>query len=51
MFAERITGYLDRWIELAEIDKSFDGLKELIVKEQFLAVSEEHLTLYLRERD
>jgi len=50
-FVCRITGYLDRWIQLAEIDKSFDGLKELIVKEQFLAVSEEHLTLYLRERD
>ena len=50
-FICRITGYLDRWIQLAEIEQSFQGLKDLIVKEQFLTVSEEHLTLYLRERD
>ena len=41
-FVCRITGYLDRWIQLAEIEQSFEGLKDLIVKEQFLAVSDEH---------
>jgi len=49
-FICRITGCLDRWIQLAVIEQSFQGLKDLIVKEQILTVSEEHLTLYLRER-
>jgi len=50
-FVCRIEGYLDRWIQLAEIEESFKGLKDLIVREQFLAVCEEHLAIYLRERD
>ena len=50
-FVCRLEGYLDRWIQLAEIDQSFGGLRELIVREQFLSISEEKLTLYLRERN
>ena len=30
-FVCRIEGYLDRWIQLAEIENSFKGLKDLIV--------------------
>ena len=41
---------MERWIQLAKIEETFQGLKDLIVKEQFLAVSEDGLTLYLRER-
>ena len=43
-------GYLDRWIQLAEIQQTFQALKELMVCEQFLHASEDHLALYLRER-
>ena len=50
-FVCRIEGYLDRWIQLAEIEQSFKGLRDLIVREQFLSVCEEHLTIYLKERD
>jgi len=49
-FVCRIVGYLDRWVQLAGIEETFEGLKGLIVKEQFLTVSEAPLTLYLRER-
>ena len=49
-FVCRLVGYLDRWVQLAQIEETFDGLKALIVKEQFLAVSEDTLALYLRER-
>ena len=42
---------MDRWIQLAEIEESFKRLKDLIVREQFLAVCDEHLAIYLRERD
>jgi len=41
---------LDRWVQLAQIEESFNALKAFIVKEQFLAVSEDSLSLYLRER-
>ena len=49
-FICRLVGYLDRWVQLANIDQTYEGLKDLIIKEQFYAVSEEELTLYLRER-
>ena len=49
-FVCRLAGYLDRWVQLAQIEETFDGLKTFIVKEQFLAVSEDSLALYLRER-
>jgi len=50
-FVCRIEGYLDRWVQLAEIEESFKGLRDLIVREQFLSVCEEHLAIYLRERN
>jgi len=49
-FTSRLMGYLDRWIQLVEIEQTFQGLKELMIREQFLHVSEDHLALYLRER-
>jgi len=49
-FVCRIEGYLDRWVQLAEIEQSFDGLRDLIAREQFLSVCDEHLAIYLRER-
>jgi len=48
-FVCRLVGYLDRWVQLAKIEQTYEGLKDLIVREQFMAVSEEKLTLYLRE--
>jgi len=49
-FICRLVGYLNRWVQLAKIEETYQGLKDLFVKEQFLAVSEEELTLYIRER-
>ncbi|GFO02300.1 Zinc finger protein [Plakobranchus ocellatus] len=36
MFIVRIVTYLDRWIELSKIDKSYEKLKDLIVREKFM---------------
>ena len=36
-FLTRIDNYLERWIELAEVTKSYEGLKTLIVQEQYLS--------------
>ena len=49
-FICRLDGYIDTWVQLANIDQTYEGLTDLIIKEQFYTVSEEELTLYLRER-
>ena len=35
-FIVRLDRYLLRWLELSNTDRSFEGLKDLIVKEQFI---------------
>jgi len=37
-FLTRIDNYLERWIELAKVTKSYEGLKTLIVQEQHLSI-------------
>ena len=50
-FITRLKHYLTRWVELSETDKKrFDGICELIVKEQFIHSWPEDLSIYLRER-
>jgi len=36
-FLTKIDNYLERWIELAKVTKSYEGLKTLIVQEQYLS--------------
>ena len=42
--------YLIRWLELSKTERSFDGLKNMIVKEQFINSCPKELTVHLRER-
>ena len=35
-FIVRLDRYLLRWLQLSDTERTFDGLKELIVKEQFI---------------
>ena len=46
----RTSRYLMRWIQLAEVDETFAGLCELLVKEQFLTTCEPGLSIHLRDR-
>src|SRR5215469_5907809 len=50
-FIERIKGYLIKWIELAKIEKSYEGLLELIITEQFLQSCPKTLSIFLQERN
>ena len=45
-----IVYYLIRWLELSKTERSFDGLKNLIVKEQFINSCPKEITVHLRER-
>lgn len=49
-FAARLSHYFDRWTELAEIEKEYASLRELLIKEQFLNGCHPSLSLYLKER-
>jgi len=49
-FITRLNSYLLRWIELAGVAKTFDGLLSLMVRERYLATCSKPLELFLRER-
>ena len=49
-FKVRLDRYLLRWLELSNTDRSFEGLKDLIVKEQFIDSCPKELAIHLRER-
>ena len=49
-FIVRLDNYLTRWMDLGKVDKTFEGLKDLILREQFLAVSGKNLVMFLKER-
>ena len=49
-FIVRLDRYLLRWLELSNTERSFEGLKDLIVKEQFIDSCPKELAIRLRER-
>lgn len=49
-FIFRIRTYLDRWIELSKSDKSYDGMSNLIIREQFIDACPKQLSIFLKER-
>ena len=49
-FIVRLDRYLLRWLELSNTERSFEGLKDLIVKEQFIDSCPKELAIHLHER-
>ena len=49
-FIVRLDRYLLRWLELSNTERSFEGLKDLIVKDQFIGSCPKELAIHLRER-
>ena len=49
-FIVRLERYLLRWLELLHTERSFEGLKDLIVEEQFIDSCPKELAIHLRER-
>ena len=50
MFIVCMKTYLERWMKLSETPQTYDGLRDLFVREQFLDASPADLSTYLRER-
>ena len=49
-FGIRIRGYLDRWIELSETSLSYEGIRDLQIREQTLGVGSAELLVFIEER-
>ena len=49
-FVIRLSNYSARWMELGKVKATFEGLRDLIIREQFLSVSPKNLVLFLKER-
>lgn len=48
-FVVRLEEYLTRWMDMAKVPESFEGLKDLLLREQFLQVSSKNLQIFLKE--
>ena len=49
-FIVRIFNYFDKWVELAGGDKTFKGVSELMVREQFTNSCPQDVSVFLKER-
>nr|XP_034325279.1 uncharacterized protein LOC105323550 isoform X4 [Crassostrea gigas] len=49
-FSVRLGSYLNRWIELGRVPNTFDGLYDLVLRDQFLSMCNRDLLLFLKER-
>lgn len=48
-FSIRMNNYLTRWIELAKVDRTYEGLLDLLLRNQILQSCGRDLVLFLRE--
>ena len=49
-FISRLTGYVTKWIDLSKTQKTFEGIRDLMVKEQYMDSCSRDLAVHLRER-
>ena len=48
-FSVRLSSYLTKWIEMAGCNKTYEGLFDLMMKDQLLHICNKELTLYLKK--
>ena len=49
-FIVRLNSYFLRWVKLAKVEPTFDGIRSLIVKERYLTTCPKAMEFFLRER-
>lgn len=49
-FSVRLGSYLNRWLELGRVPNTFNGLYDLVLRDQFLSICNRDLLLFLKER-
>lgn len=46
----RLCSYFDRWTEMAKVQRSFEGLYDLMLCDKFIYICSQDLLLFLKER-
>lgn len=46
-FSVRLSSYFDRWIDMAKVPRTFDGLYDLMLRDQFIHICSQDLRLFL----
>ena len=49
-FVTRLQRYLERWMDLSETPRSYEGLRDLLVREHFISACHEELATFMREK-
>ena len=49
-FMTRLEGYFNRWIELGHVDKTYQGLKDALLREQAMSIVTRNLRIFIMER-
>ncbi|CAC5415002.1 unnamed protein product [Mytilus coruscus] len=49
-FSVRLGSYFNRWIDMSNVLKTFDGLYDLMLRDQFLHICNNEVMLFLKER-
>ena len=49
-FVTRLSNYMDRWVDLGETSKTYEALRDLIVRDQVLQVCHQGLRGFIQER-
>ena len=49
-FMDRLKNYYERWVDFGEIEKSYDALLDLMLREQFVSNCNKSLAVFLKER-
>ena len=49
-FIIRLESYFMRWLDLAKVEHTFEGVRALMIRERYLATCSKPLELFLRER-
>ncbi|XP_062615830.1 uncharacterized protein LOC134277515 [Saccostrea cucullata] len=49
-FSTRLESYMERWMELSKTVKTYEELKDLMLREQFILCCNKELSLFLKER-
>ncbi|XP_025103745.1 centrosome-associated protein CEP250-like [Pomacea canaliculata] len=49
-FSTRLISIADRWVELSNVEKSYNGLRDLLLREQLIQSVSRDLAVFLRER-
>jgi len=49
-FLVRLSNYLRRWVELAKVPRTYEGVMDMFAREQFMSAVPKNLAVHLRER-